>query len=867
MLSNSIHTLIIVNFLCLFKKQTDCNMFGNPLQKGPKAWTSFYKSKIRHLGEQNNFLSNLCVTLQKYHRSCTNYWLRSKERRTKVYFAQFGCSRKEYEDLIVCEGCRESFYNLTRPTGERQVQFGNVATCVKPSTWIIRMNKELRMNINFHQIVIKFGKLGMCFEPLSFVIKSVLSQGADNQKFVFCGVLNQFAFYLPSHLSQLIFSCSDKLARCYKNYKVLFIFTVIDKDRIQNQPVSNSSIRAHSLREKFVQNVNELVLSYVLSVQKNFCINISLSSLAHTEFHIFDGPTKMSRRLKLSDHLTSTFQAWLSVITLMQNQTGYERHDIHFSPVMISLSTNISVGKNESMTKTFALNTAQFVPILLRVIAPMKHHVQVKFYKVIFTGPMSYQCTLGGISALDVTGVEVLSLCEPHDGEKSLSQRVFSLYSDLMVVLYRYESFGTISADLKFQVTRCVPILIDVCLSRSVCVNTTNMQLEFRKNPNRKHSIMWFTPKDRRMCFVVQVLSIEITHQMFSDPCFLKIYDYRLNRLNVSSAHVHILFSAPVEGFLKPDPFSKLFSKNSKIKSHSNFSTKDLFGNKEGIYEPGVQVDIQTEITMQYGFDWYIMFEICLHRQFYSSFWLDMEFSFSTEDIVFNPVMSKILGLPFHPSLLTNVPIDGVQHVHLLVTNPRGAFPGKSTLHVVHQLMFYHMNYQRRHINEMKLSFGEVHQVVAPVPYSLLVVPKSSNKAFVVHKPPQAVLKIRSPETQDTIETIAVLKSCHTTNQKNKKSVFLCHNASHLLLQTERNHSSMLVLSNTCNEGKRFSWVEAAAVCRDFGGTLLSFHSTKDIDMIQHLVVKHFHSCQIFAFSLLGIYLGLNFNPNKKVGF
>ena len=106
---------------------------------------------------------------------------------------------------------------------------------------------------------------------------------------------------------------------------------------------------------------------------------------------------------------------------------------------------------------------------LLQVFAPIRSFVNITMTTYTFTGQPNYHCVYGGVAIHDLNNfIETFLVCNKHshytDTLLSFQPRSFySSNSSLLIVMYQYKEYSSLSAKAFFSVTSCQGVQLNLC--------------------------------------------------------------------------------------------------------------------------------------------------------------------------------------------------------------------------------------------------------------------------------------------------------------------------------------------------------------------------------------------------------------------
>ena len=103
----------------------------------------------------------------------------------------------------------------------------------------------------------------------------------------------------------------------------------------------------------------------------------------------------------------------------------------------------------------------------IKIQTDYRHRVNATVNELVVTVVHDKLHMYSGLVALENMGnndyKETESLCDNHDGTKDPSRSFYSHNSTLLITIYWYGIYSTITVRLSIAQTRCKPVYIDIC--------------------------------------------------------------------------------------------------------------------------------------------------------------------------------------------------------------------------------------------------------------------------------------------------------------------------------------------------------------------------------------------------------------------
>ena len=286
--------------------------------------------------------------------------------------------------------------------------------------------------------------------------------------YAFCGYHSLFNFYPQDSLLKI--KC---ISREGESVSLNIGFTVFDHDIVSS--IIEKTFYSKSISLDIFQMFKPSVTLQFLEIyfiktkvtsqiKLNFMLNVNVQYLLH------DGPSLNfhAQRVIHRNYITSTHQCQLQTLhgphlLNAENKSGkfsYTSKPLNFLFVQLS-----KYYPNDSVSLPMEL--CQQSHCLIKVQSQSNTlQVNITISKITSEITHNPKCIYGGLvigEQIYDNQQEYQTLCESHDGSKTLSKSGYSSNSSLFIALYWYNSTGRIITSLNISQTPCKPLYIDDC--------------------------------------------------------------------------------------------------------------------------------------------------------------------------------------------------------------------------------------------------------------------------------------------------------------------------------------------------------------------------------------------------------------------
>ena len=360
------------------------------------------------------------------------------------------CSRRSPLEVTL-KSLAGKFIFKTKCLSYVYVNTNGVPSAYHSATYQFYLHTLLRINLTFYLIDSQFASLVVQIKNTTWLGESYVFTG-QYSSFIFYSKFNNILLDIVSHqnLHSLLFNGS---------------FTVIDQNLICNVPVL-------IIKPDFMYQINaKYILSlYFLKVRKLDQITVVILYLNDSGCIKYDGPGILSRALKCQHiQICSTFQCVIHLL-IQYFKTG--KSYINYYSVPLQFTENIIIDEKQEFLIKLPNTKCLDSYCSLSIDALFGYQVNLTVVQIITSGLCDTSCTYCGL----VHGEKLVddyrqpnTLCDHQDGNTSPSRSYYSYNFSLIIVLYWYESYSTITVSVKMSHTKCQPVQIDICKYNEYC--------------------------------------------------------------------------------------------------------------------------------------------------------------------------------------------------------------------------------------------------------------------------------------------------------------------------------------------------------------------------------------------------------------
>ena len=284
----------------------------------------------------------------------------------------------------------------------------------------------------------------------------------------FCGYHSLFNFYPQDSLLKI-----KRISREGESVRFNIGFTVFDHDIVSS--VTEKIFYSESISDDIIHTFKpsitfQFLEIYFIQTKVTSQIKLNFMLKVNVQYLLHDGPSLNfhARRVLYSNYITSTHQCKLQTLhgpylLNVENKTG--KFSYTSMPLNFLLVKLHKYYPNDSVSLPIEL--CQQSHCLIKVQS-QSNTLQVNITVSKITSEITHnpKCIYGGLvigEQMYDNQQEYQTLCESHDGSKTLSKSVYSSNSSLFIALYWYNSTGRIITSLSISQTPCKPLYIDDC--------------------------------------------------------------------------------------------------------------------------------------------------------------------------------------------------------------------------------------------------------------------------------------------------------------------------------------------------------------------------------------------------------------------
>ena len=314
-------------------------------------------------------------------------------------------------------------------------------------TWKFNLSNSFRLNITLEQIYITYHKLHHCYIG-NISVKSFTKN--SNQQFIYCGINSNITIY-PWHQNINI----EMSHRPLVFSDIILTYSVIAPGKIISFPRYNESQFVKWVFYVYLLHSREYKLKLHIQVKKLYFIIFVCLNMNSSMYEIHDEPDNLSSKLKLNNksiHTTSAFQCMIHMTSSLIPTTNI----LEYYSQVHNITTTIDIAKFKYSVINFSSPLYPLLSIVkIRTHAPSHLNITIKS----FTSKYNYNtlCTYAGIFFYEEIREiynEKRSMCVDH-GNFYKYRNIYSVHSEILVVIYAYKGYGTLYVSMNISTTPC----------------------------------------------------------------------------------------------------------------------------------------------------------------------------------------------------------------------------------------------------------------------------------------------------------------------------------------------------------------------------------------------------------------------------
>ena len=314
-------------------------------------------------------------------------------------------------------------------------------------TWKFNLSNYFRLNITFEHISIAYHKLHHCYIG-NVSVKSFTK--SLSQQFNFCGMNSNITIYPWYQNINIKISLKPQVF-----YDIMLIYSVIIPCKIISYPRNKESQFGKWMFYGYLLHSREYKLKLHIQVEKLYFIVFVCLNINNSTYEIYDGPDNLSDQLKLNSrfiHTTSGFQCmiYITSYSIITNNILKYYSKVH------NITTTLNIAKFKYSVFNF---TSTLYPILsvvkIRTEAP--NHLNITIKSFTNNHKNNTLCTYAGIifyEEIEEIYNEKRSMCVDY-GNFYKYRNIYSVHSEILVVIYAYKGCGTLYVSMNLSTTQC----------------------------------------------------------------------------------------------------------------------------------------------------------------------------------------------------------------------------------------------------------------------------------------------------------------------------------------------------------------------------------------------------------------------------
>ncbi len=270
--------------------------------------------------------------------------------------------------------------------------------------------------------------------------------------FKFCCQLSSFNLYPPGQkFFTEVVTITTELA-----YKVNAPFMVHDTNVKENVPVSSFDHTKYFL----IYKIDYLLEQYISIVtKKSECLVVKSTQRNHSIFTFLDWPGILSEKLasRNGTFKSSTFQCFVKVLKIDDRLESFSFH-----------SHNLTIHIREHMRRDaiFVVPNKECnfsYPCVTSIHTSKYSTLNVSVRNMSYNGYPSLDCQYGGLSLLYKQSEKLFELLTVCDKSHFISRNVYFQSENILLVLFWYTKYSSISVSIAVQKTHCKPVYLQKC--------------------------------------------------------------------------------------------------------------------------------------------------------------------------------------------------------------------------------------------------------------------------------------------------------------------------------------------------------------------------------------------------------------------
>ncbi len=360
--------------------------------------------------------------------------------------------------------------------------------------WVFVIDNKLGLNVSLNYIYFSslemptcdwsyFGiKEGRTHNSTQVFCQQNLSHSAHNLRF--CGVHSSTPLFFPKHLLSMFATVPQNIV-----YEVNIGCSVVDlnftpKQEMKDRNNENLTDITTEGVDKFIFSLPERTIFVLrLSTHKmfSFCLR-HIKSLHDVEFKAFDGPGTLSpvlqqyKRNNSAIILTATWKCVIHIFTAYENITSDSYFDMDYVSIQKALekmhmnetSNTLIVYSPFNLHKCFRLCGYLFE-------TNGNFYINISVTHVRFTGLINPgHCAFSGVSGISssdstithcvrATNMSAEHKVGLHTSDEYKFPNIYSETGQIILVLYQYQEYCSLSSQIQVSTTKCQSILINLC--------------------------------------------------------------------------------------------------------------------------------------------------------------------------------------------------------------------------------------------------------------------------------------------------------------------------------------------------------------------------------------------------------------------
>ena len=298
-----------------------------------------------------------------------------------------------------------------------------------------------------------YGNLDQCY------IGNVSVQSYDknlSQQFSYCGIHSNVTIY-PWYQNINI----QVSLRPFVSYDVMLRCSVIDPDKIISYPGNRHSKLEKWMFYVYLISSREYKLKLHIQVEKFNCIVIIFNDIKNSSHHVYDGPDNLSKQLNPTNKSTYTTSAFQCMVYI-SSHLFFTNTSLKYNSQVNKITKYMNVTQFQNLLINFLSNSSTSLSIVkLATKATNRLNITITNFRNSYK--YNNSCNYAGIAFYERVKkvyTEKRAMCL-DGGDFYKHRNIYSISSEMLVVLYSFQDRGSMHISLNISTTQCGLNLVD----------------------------------------------------------------------------------------------------------------------------------------------------------------------------------------------------------------------------------------------------------------------------------------------------------------------------------------------------------------------------------------------------------------------